>query len=478
MNKFNLARPRYRATLIGSGIAIIAILVGAIIGYTDPFVTLAILGSVAIGILILSNLEIGLWGVILVVAVLPFATLPLKLILTPSMLDIVLGCVLVAYLGQWMAGYRRSMTITPAHGPILAFVAVSILAFVFGLQHSQLTPNLARQFSEFLLSISVALIVIDHVQDRQYLERSVRVILICGTIAALIGLILYLIPIDRSEGVLNSLSRIGYPSGSVLRYIEDNPANTQRAIGTSVDPNVFGGLLAMIGALATPQLAAAQPVLGRRWLTWAAFAIILVTLVLTFSRAAMSSLAIAMLWVSVMRYRRLVWVFVLAVAIVFMLPNLSEVYGMHFVEGLYGRDLATQMRFGEYKDAFILLGRYPLLGVGFATAPDIDIYLGVSNAYLTIAEEMGFVGLLVFLIAIGVVWRWAYVHRRAALRDSSLADTWLGIHAGLVAVLVVGLFDHYFVNLDFHPAQTVFWIFVGLALAATRLAMLCSPIRD
>jgi hypothetical protein len=39
----------------------------------------------------------------------------------------------------------------------------------------------------------------------------------------------------------------------------------------------------------------------------------------------------------------------------------------HFVEGLQGQDLATQMRFGEFKDAFILIERHPL-GVGFAGA--------------------------------------------------------------------------------------------------------------
>ena len=159
----------------------------------------------------------------------------------------------------------------------------------------------------------------------------------------------------------------------------------------------------------------------------------------------------------------------LGVAMIILLPAAVQGYGIHFVEGLQGRDLATQMRFGEYKDAWILLGRYPIFGVGFVAAPDIDIYLVVANAYLTIAEEMGFVGLASFLLVVGVVFGWAYVHRRASHRNSSQASTWLGVHAGLAAVLVVGFFDHYFVNLEFHPAQTIFWMFVGLALASTRL---------
>ena len=55
------------------------------------------------------------------------------------------------------------------------------------------------------------------------------------------------------------------------------------------------------------------------------------------------------------------------------------------------------MRFGEYKDALILIERYPLFGVGFTGTPDMDIYLGVSMLYLIIAENMGVIGLAIFL---------------------------------------------------------------------------------
>jgi O-antigen ligase len=128
------------------------------------------------------------------------------------------------------------------------------------------------------------------------------------------------------------------------------------------------------------------------------------------------------------------------------------------------------MRFGEYKDAFILLARYPLIGVGFAAAPDIDIYLGVSNAYLSIAQQMGFIGLAAFIGVLLVVFGWAFDHRRPARSDPALEPFFLGAHAALIAALVVGLGDHYFVNLDFQPAQTLFWSMIGLGLSATRLS--------
>jgi O-antigen ligase len=128
------------------------------------------------------------------------------------------------------------------------------------------------------------------------------------------------------------------------------------------------------------------------------------------------------------------------------------------------------MRFGEYKDVFILIRRYPWLGVGFAGAPEIDIYLGVSNAYLLMTSEMGLVGLAAFLLAVGTVMVWGYGNRRRVYADKSLTALWLGAHAGLAAALAVGVVDHYFFNLDFPHASTFFWIFVGVCLSATRLA--------
>ena len=107
--------------------------------------------------------------------------------------------------------------------------------------------------------------------------------------------------------------------------------------------------------------------------------------------------------------------------------------------------------------------------VGFAGAPDIDIYLGVANAYLTIAEEMGFVGLAIFIVFILALFGWAAQHYQAVQKDPTLAANWLGLHCGIVAALTVGIFDHYFVNLEFQPAQTIFWLFIGLALVTTRL---------
>jgi O-antigen ligase len=127
------------------------------------------------------------------------------------------------------------------------------------------------------------------------------------------------------------------------------------------------------------------------------------------------------------------------------------------------------MRFGEYKDALILISRYPWFGVGFAGAPNIDIYIGVSMVYLLIAEEMGLVGLGVFLLIMALAIT-QILQGLARLTDNPRRDSiLLGLFSALLAVLLTGIFDHYFFNINFQHAVALFWLCVGLAIATTLL---------
>ena len=457
------------ALWLGLALALTAVALGALLGFVGPLITVGALAAVVVALWALTRLEVGLWGVIAIITLLPFGGLPFKIVFTPTFLDLALLAVLTVYLFQWMTGRRRQLTLTPAHAPIALFWVLAVFSFVAGMNNGPLTTNLLRQFGELLLGIGFTFIIVDYVDSREKLGQLAGVILICGTAAAALGLVLYFLPETLSERLLSALRVFNYPSGGVLRYIEDNPANSQRAISTSVDPNVLGGLLAMMGGLLAPQLLTPGPVLRSRGLTYAAFGIVLACLMLTFSRGAMGALAVALAGIALVRYRRMLWIMVVVALVIVFLP-VTQDYVAHFVEGLQAQDLATQMRFGEYKDAFILIGRYPWLGVGFAGAPEIDIYLGVSNAYLLMTSEMGLVGLAAFLLVIGTVMVWGFAQRRRVYADKSLTALWLGAHAGLAAALAVGVVDHYFFNLDFPHASTLFWIFVGLCLSATRLA--------
>jgi O-antigen ligase len=125
------------------------------------------------------------------------------------------------------------------------------------------------------------------------------------------------------------------------------------------------------------------------------------------------------------------------------------------------------MRFGEYRDALTLVGRYPVFGVGFTGTPDIDIYLGVSMLYLIIAENMGIVGLLAFLaVVVGYLVMATVSWRRGCEVD--LEPLLLGYTGAVLGALASGIFDHYWFNMTYPHMTVLFWLYLGLG-AATSL---------
>jgi O-antigen ligase len=454
---------------LGLILALVAVAVGALAGFAGPLIAVAVLLGLAVAAVMVRRLAYSLYAMIAVITLLPYGSLPVRVVFTPTFLDLAMASALAIYLLQWMNGSRRTLALTPVHGPLLVFITLTVFAFVAGLPNGPLTSNLIRQFAELLLSMSFVLLLTDVVRGAATLTHLTRAMMWGGALAAAIGIVLYLLPVDQTNALLSVLRPFGYPSGEVVRYIEDNPANAQRAIATAIDPNALGGLLAMIGALLAPQVVAERPTAGPRWLVAGMFVLVGVCVVLTFSRGAMAALAAGLLVIAGLRYRRLLLVMGAAAILIAVLP-VTQGYVERFVAGLQGADLATQMRFGEYDDALRLISRYPLFGVGFSGTPTRDLYLGVSNAYLLMATQMGLVGLAAFGMLMASIWVWCLSRWPLVRADLLIAPQWLGLLAGLTAALTVGLVDHYFFNLDFQSAGALFWTFIGLLLAATRLA--------
>lgn len=448
------------------------VLVGAAAALLNP---LLLIGGV-LGLLValwgLWRVEHMLLALVVVIGLMPRFALPLRLGFTPTFLDLALIGLVLAWalhrLGSKRAFPIPRLAITL---PLLLLVVGALTTFVLGLPNGALTPMVLRRFAELVLSLLSIPLLAALLQTLEAQQRLVRWMMVIGAVSALVGIVLYFLPDVLSIRLLSALRPFGYPSGpGVLRFIRDDPALMQRATGLWIDPNAFGGYLLVVGALVLPQVFAQRPVLPRAWVL-VTVSVIALALVLTVSRGAMLSLVAAAALIGVLRYRRLLVVLGLALALVLMLPQTRELV-MHFVEGFQGRDLATQMRFGEYKDALRLIERYPLFGVGFISTPDVDLYIGVSSMYLLIAQQMGLVGLGLFVVVIVVLWV-GFV--RAWLRwrgDEARAAVGLGAHGAVLGVLVSGVFDHYFFNIDFHNAVMLFCLVLALAAAAQREAAL------
>jgi O-antigen ligase len=458
--------------------AVLAVAVGLLLSELGPLITGAGMAGLFLGVWMLQDIEAAYWAVIGVVCLLPFASFPFDLGFTPTLLDAALGALFLVWLLQIASGAQDTFVATPLGLPVIVFMLLAVGSFVFGLAHVPLVlgflQTYIRRFAEVMLSVALFFLVVNTVQEKGRLRRVVRALILGAFASAVLGVGLYIVADQISSDVviraLSALGRIGYPTGpGVLRYIRDNPELPMRATSTSVDPNVLGSLLNVTLAISVPQLFIRRPIIPRRYLVPMLGAMAL-CLGLTMSRGSMVGLGAALVLLATLRYRKLWIVLAGALALMLLLPQ-TQALVSHFIEGFLVEDLATQMRMGEYKDALILIRRYPLLGVGFAGSPDIDTYIGVANLYLLIAEEMGLVGLTGFLVVMGVIFIrfWRTARGQKARHNEDLEPLWWGLHAGLVGALTGGVFDHYFFNLDFHHSVTLFWLVVGLATAATEL---------
>jgi len=435
-----------------------------------PVPVLAGLLGATLMAMILSSIDVAFFLVLAVIFLLPFGTLPVRLGFTPTLLDLaVLGWLLTG-LAWWAAGRIGTPQGTALGFPVLAFLGTTLATFIAGLAHAPLTQTVARRFAEFLLAIASFFWVVTLVRDELQLSRLIRWIIGFGFLAALIAVILYVLPDARAEEWLLRLQPLGYyrEGGPVLRYILDDPEQPERAIGTAVDPNLLGATLATLIALALPQVFASRPVWPRPLMVLFLGTMGL-ALLLTFSRGAFIGTATAVLALSLFRYRRLLPLIAVGLILLFLLPATQD-YAQHLLAGLRGEDLATRMRFGEYRDALTLISRYPLFGVGFAGVPDVDLYIKVASIYLLLTVQMGLVGLGIFLLVMGIFFATAWKARRAVRNLPDLEPIWLGLHGAVLAALVSGVFDHHFVNFDFHHMVQWFWLLIGLGMAATRMA--------
>ncbi len=442
--------------------------VGALIGGLGALPALGLLGVLGVVTLLLRS---GQWGIPLLLALiclLPYAAVPLDLGFRPTFIDLALLAVFATSLLHAVTHKWRVFEASMLGIPILAFLLWTLVTFVAGLAHAPLSVTVLRRFVEVLLAILLFFVVLYQVRDVSALRRVIAVVTVAGGLSGALGVLFYVLPETWTVNILSKLAVFNYPAGpGILRYVEDDPNQPMRAIGTSIDPNALGGLLVIVTAIAVVQLFAARPVLPRLWLVPCA-GLSALCLLLTFSRGSMVGLVLALTLVGILRYRKLL-VLLVVLAVLFLILPLTQAYVVRLWEGLRGEDLATQMRFGEYKDALILISRYPLMGVGFAGTPDIDLYLGVSSLYLLIAEQVGLVGLFLFLLVVVAYFVVTLRALRRVPRDGESEGYLLACIAALAGALISGIFDHFFFNINFIHLVAFFWTTMGLGIATAQL---------
>jgi O-antigen ligase len=404
------------------------------------------------------------WGVI---ALLPFGTLPFKVAITPTLLESALALTWLVFGVRLLLFRDETLRPTPLDGLTVVFLLITVFAFVLGFGRGY-TSSTLHDYGKMVLSISLFFLVTNLVRTRQDLGLSLAAVTILGGGTAVLGLGLWALG-RAAEPLLARLAIVGYPTGRIIRYIEDDPAKAIRATGTGVDPNSFAGLL-MIALIGVVAQAAAQRPLVPRLLTFPAAPALALCLLLTQSRAAWLGAAAGIGCVALLRYRWMLPPLAAGAAAVLAL-GIGGGFVERLILGFRLQDPATKLRLSEYRNAIAIIREHPWFGIGFGSAPSIDLQAGVSSVYLVIAERMGLFGLALFLVILVVlaVQLWPVV-TRLALRDTPEAEATLALAAALLGAAVTGVLDHYFFNIVFSHMVALFWGLAALALVAARLA--------
>jgi len=455
-----------RTMLVLAGVAALA--VGVLAAATSPLIPLGALLGLLVLALIWWRPIVGLGLFVGVVAALPFGVIPVPLAGAQlTFVDAVLIATFSAVVARWIfAGAPVPMD--PTGVALIGFVLVCIAAFVAGGSLSPITPELVRRTGKLLASLLFFLVARSVLNSPDRLASATRWLILAGAFQGAVGTALArLSPLDQLT-LLTRLQVIGYPTDQVLRYVpgaNDTYTNQLRAIGTSVDPNVFGGTLMLALVVTVVQWASPRPVFPKTVLVLLAIPTAL-GVVLSLSRASWVGMGVGLLFIGAARYRRVLVLAALGGIAVLVAP-VGQAFILRFVGGFSTADPATAFRVGEYANALTLLGRYPLLGIGFGASPDIDVTAGVSSVYLLVGEQTGLLGLTVYVLALVITW-FVGLNALERVKDPRLQGIVAAFLAAFSGALVTGLLDHYFANQAFPHAVALFWLYAAVLVGASR----------
>ncbi len=428
--------PNGRAWLTAlAALATAALLAGVLGGARPPPAATA--GAIAVlGALVgFARPAGGLAAALLLALLAPFLVVPQRIGVQPPVLDVVVAA---TSLGIAVQAIRRGRGVARARPRIprwlLLVVALGAVlplasgAAAYAASSDRDATQVAVKMSLYgLTPLMVALTC----RSANVYRRATTLVVAATGLQALTAIGLHLAGPGGIEA-LRSLAAAGYPSTNVARFLPDE--TTRRATGLLVDPNVLGVTLAAALPFGLTWFGRG----GRRAAFGAAAVMVIgLALALTISRASWIAATVGLLiWLALVRPRAAA----LAAALLGGAVLVAPVDPFERIrQGLLGADRSGALRIGEIREATRVISRFPLLGVGYGDAPHPDIFAGVSNAWLWLAERAGIAAALAHLALVGGA-------ARAAARTVAADPALRPPLASLAAFAAAGVFDHHIVS--------------------------------
>lgn len=306
----------------------------------------------------------------------------------------------------------------------------------------------------------------------------IRIVVIVGTVVAVLGILQYLLPKDVLTHVGYSLERGVRPAF----FIDDHP-DLPRIMSTLREPNALGAfLLVPIGALTALLLATRAR--ARQLLYCGMLGVQLCAVFLTFSRSAWLAAALVIALTVGWQFRFGIWTIirrwwpVLAVAACLLLLVGYTQRHSQFVESYITHatpDETNDLDSNDYHWLFIKQGIEGIVDQPFGHGPGTAGLASIQNPngsfltenyYIQIGYELGLMGLALF-IALNV---WVY---RQLLRHKNQ----------LTLVLLTTFWGYVLTNMLLHTwsneaVAAQWWLLAGATLASARIAQHNRSLRN
>lgn len=416
-------------------------------------------------------------AVLFVVALL---VIPARLVFRGVPLALTPATVIAMLIGLcWLcAQFTTTLGVAKGRNPVRTglFVYAAALLATYGYATFGYLPadelSLADHAIVLLIAVvGLALGVCDGVRGPDRLDFVLKTVVVCGSIAATVGIVQFLLDFDLAQYLRLPILR--YESGETLIEVERN--GLRRVGGTMGHPIEFGVVCAMILPLAAHFAFQArqrsQPAL--RW--WVCAALIATGLMFSASRSAIVGLAgVAVVLLIGWPARRRAWALLVAVGflILIRLAVPSLISNMVTLFASAGSDDSVKWRTWDYPAATEEILRHLWFGRGYGTwyAPKHQVF---DNQYILTMVEGGVIGMAAFvaLFACALV---AALRARYLSTDPGRRDLGLTLAACLVVPLLgSATFD----LVAFKTAEGLSFLLIGAAGAMLRFTRDAAPDR-
>lgn len=257
-----------------------------------------------------------------------------------------------------------------------------------------------------------------------------------------------------------------FPDLSVIKEGGWDP-HKDRLFSTWLDPNLLSlifilGIVAVIGLFSFKKSLEASLEISleiKKWLLFFYFIVFLIALALTYSRSGYLTFLVTILFLGILKSRKLlITTVVLVVIIVLVFPFVVE-----RIQGMKKLDETARMRFESWQNAFQVIQKKPTLGIGYNNlsliqgvgGSQLHSKSGFDSSFLTIWATTGIFGFLTLVaIFISAFWRGFKLLKKEK-------SQFLGII--LLGVLISFLVHSQFVNSLLYPhLAVIFWSFLGI----------------